>query len=398
MIPELFRLSRNPHAVRKPYPEDLNPTLSRAGHEAARECIAQWPDYDRTPLLELGTLGAQLNLARVWVKDESARFGLGAFKALGGAYAVYRLLEREILRREPGARVTERALREGEFAHITERITIACASAGNHGRAVAWGAQRFGANCIVYLYRGVSDTRKRAIQQFNAQVNRDSPNYDEAVRRAAADAAKNGWLIVSDTSYEGYTEIPRDVMHGYTLIAQEVLDQIDNERPTHVLVQAGVGGFAAAIAAYLWQELGAERPVIISVEPDGAACVMASIEHGARQPLENVSSILGGLNCGEVSLTAWDVLDQAVDYAVAIPDVSVPPAMHELRTPAPGDPVITAGESGAAGVAALRWLATDPEARREVGLSHLSRVLCFVTEGANDPLRYRELTTLSRYT
>jgi diaminopropionate ammonia-lyase len=236
-----------------------------------------------------------------------------------------------------------------------------------------------------------------AIEQLGATVVTTPPSYDAAVLQVAADAARNGpasgasnsyWHIVSDTGYDGYEDIPRDVMDGYTIIAQEALEQI-GEPPTHVFLQAGVGSFAAAVAQHLWLRLGNTRPTIIVVEPAGAACVQQSIIAGRPVVLPDVHSIMGGLCCGVVSSTAWDVLHSAADWTLSIPDSAIPPAMRALY-----DVNIVAGESGAAGAAALDHIASNPNLKEQIGLNEDSRVLFFITEGATDPVRWAELTGL----
>ena len=392
-------LVRNAHAQHGDYPRELETILSRAEHRAARAVIETWPSYTPTTLHDLSGLAQRLELGQVWLKDESTRFGLGAFKSIGGAYAVYRFLEAEIKRQQPNAVVTAKALIDGEFRELAEQITVACASAGNHGRAVAWGAQLFGARCIVYLYRDVSPGRAAAIERLGARVDLTSPNYDEAVRRVAADAQRNGWQIISDTAYEGYVDTPRDVMQGYTLLVEEVLEQLAGVRPTHVFLQVGVGGFAGAIANRLWQRLEADRPFIIVVEPTGAACLLEGIRAGQPVILPEVFSIMGGLSCAEVSLVAWEILRIAADWAVAIPDSAIPVMMRALHDGEGNDPSIIAGESGAAGAAALCCLCTDSAQRDRLGLHGNARVLLFSTEGATDPVTYASLTgqTLSAH-
>ena len=355
-----------------------------------KDVISALPGYAPTPLHELPHTAAQLGISRLWIKDESGRFGLGAFKSTGGAYAVYRLIAQLIQARDPTADVSVASLLRGALHQHTQRITIACASAGNHGRAVAWGAQLCGARCVVFLYQGVSAGRRSAIEQFGATVDSSAPNYDEAVRRCAAAAERNGWHIVSDTAYPGYTEIPRTIMQGYTLIAQEALEQLGGELPTHVLVQAGVGGFAAALISYLGNALSAHRPTFITVEPRGAACLQASLAAGQLVTLPSVSSIMGGLNCGEVSLVAWEILQNSVDLAFTIPDELSITAMRRLAQPLPGEPPIVAGESGAAGFAALL---ADP-GPLGANAAH-ARVLLFVTEGATDPQTWEQYTGLA---
>jgi diaminopropionate ammonia-lyase len=392
-------LVRNSHAQHGDHPRELETILSRAEHRAARAVIESWPGYSPTTLHNLKGLARRLGLGRVWLKDESTRFGLGAFKSIGGAYAVYRFLEEEIKRRQPNAVVTAKVMIDGEYRELTEQITIACASAGNHGRAVAWGAQLFGARCVVYLYRDVSPGRAAAIEQLGARVDLSSPNYDEAVRRVAADAQRNGWQIISDTAYDDYVDIPRAVMQGYTLLAEEVLEQLGGVRPTHVFLQVGVGGFAGAIANRLWQRLEGDRPIVIVVEPTGAACMLESIRAGQPVILQQVNSIMGGLRCGEVSLVAWEILRLAADWAVAIPDSAIPVMMRALHDGEGNDPSIIAGESGAAGAAALCCLCADSAQRDRLGLHGNARVLLFSTEGATDPATYASLTgqTLSAH-
>jgi diaminopropionate ammonia-lyase len=388
-------LVRNAQAQHGEYPRELEPILSRAGHRSARTVIETWPDYTPTRLHALAGLAARLELGQIWLKDESTRFGLGAFKSIGGAYAVYHFLESEIKRSQPNADVGAQALIAGAYRDITQNITVACASAGNHGRAVAWGAQLFGARCVVYLYQDVSPGRAAAIERLGARVDLSSPNYDEAVRRVAADAERNGWQVISDTAYEGYIDIPRDVMQGYTVLADEVLEQLGGVRPTHVFLQCGVGGFAGALANRLWQRLEEHRPVIILVEPTGAACFLESVRAAHRVTLPDVHSIMGGLGCAEVSLVAWDILRLAADWAVAIPDSAIPVMMRALHDGQGDDPSIIAGESGAAGAAALCCLCADQVQRDRLGLHGNARVLLFSTEGATDPATYARLTGLA---
>jgi diaminopropionate ammonia-lyase len=387
-LPDRARLLRNPHTVQGDYPDELRAILSLAEHRRARACIASLPDYQPTTLHCLNQAAREFELAAVWLKDESTRFGLGAFKSMGGAYAVYRVLEQHIRQLRPDAEISPRALIAGEHRDLTSQITFACASAGNHGRAVAWGAHLFGARCIVYLYQGVGEGRRAAIEALGAKVDCSSPSYDHGVRRVAIDAERAGWHVVSDTAYPGYMEIPRTVMQGYTVIAQEALEQLGDQRPTHVFLQAGVGGFAAAIAAHLWETLEA-RPRIVLVEPAGAACVLESLAAGRPVTLPESRTIMGGLNCAEPSLLAWEVLRPAADWAVAIPDNATIEAMRSLAQHG-----ITAGESGAAGFAALSLLCANPDQRKEIGIDQRARVLLFSTEGATDRSTYEALTGL----
>jgi diaminopropionate ammonia-lyase len=383
------RLLPNDDVVADDYPAALRQIISLAEHRRARDIITSWPGYQATKLHTLDRVATDLGLGTVWLKDESTRFGLGAFKSVGGAYAVYRVLEQRIRERHPNADVSPAVLIAGAHSDISSNITFACASAGNHGRAVAWGAQLFGARCVVYLYQGVSAGRRAAIESLGAIVDTTAPDYDYAVRKISQDAHRNGWLVISDTAYGNYRDVPRLVMQGYTVIAQEVLEQLGDRRPTHVLLQAGVGGFAAAIAAHIWESLGSQRPRFLVVEPEGAACVRECMAHGRFSALASSQSIMGGLNCAAASTIAWEILQQAADWSVTISDDESIAAMRKL-----GSIGITAGESGAAGFAALNSLAGDPAARAAVGFDQNARVLLFSTEGATDPATYHALTGL----
>jgi diaminopropionate ammonia-lyase len=358
--------------------------------EASAE-IRDWPGYAPTPLRDLDALAGALGVAAIRYKDEAERFGLGSFKALGGAYAVLRLAA-ERLEAETGERPSLRAIREGRFGDRLKGLTVVTATDGNHGRSVAWGAQMAGCRCRIYIHAGVSDGRKEAMEALGAEVVRIEGDYDESVHRCAADAEANGWFVVSDTSYDGYMDLPRHVMAGYSVMASEVLDQMAPDVPTHVFIQAGVGGVAAAVCARFWQVLGARRPRFVIVEPERAACLMATARAGkpTAVPLEE-ETMMAGLSCGEVSLLAWDVLaDGAADY-LTIGEDQVAPAMRLLAAGEAGGGRIVAGESAVPGLIGLMGVAADPALRETVGLTEDSRVLVFGCEGATDPEIYREI-------
>lgn len=356
--------------------------LPEGGYRRARAEITSWPGYAPTPLHALPIPG----LASVHFKDESGRFGLGSFKALGGAYAVCKLLGAELARRGTANNANGAALESGQFAHATEQITVTCATDGNHGRSVAWGAQRFGAPCVIFVHENVSQGRRDAIARYGAEIREVPGNYDDSVRAAQHAADENGWFVISDTSYPGYTEPPRDVMQGYRLMAEEALTQMGGV-PTHVFVPGGVGGVAAAVAVQLRAMCG-PGPRLIIAEPDQAACLTDSLAAGEAVTVSGaLDTIMAGLACGEPSLLAWQELERSAFAAMAIPDSAVAPAMRELAARG-----IEAGESGVAGLIALEAAMASPDARRDLGLSADSRVLIFGTEGATDPELYAELT------
>jgi diaminopropionate ammonia-lyase len=363
--PHPARLTLNPHVDNAgAYPDELRAILSLAAEAEARREIASWPGYTPTPLRDLAPLAREFDLAAIAFKEEHHRFGLRSFKALGGAYAVRKRA------RAPGG----------------PPAAVGCATDGNHGRAVAWGARAAGMRCIIYIHAGVSEGRAAAIRAFGAELRRVAGNYDDSVRMAAADAAREGWTVVSDTSWEGYEDIPRDVMQGYGVMVGEALAQ-SPALPTHVFVQGGVGGVAAATVAHLWERFGAARPRVIVVEPDKADCLTRSAEAGRVMRLTgDLDTIMAGLSCGEPSPLAWAVLDPGADAFMAIGDPAIAPAMRRLA-----DLGVVGGESGVAGLAALAIAARDMGMRGALGLDATSRVLLFGTEGATDPDLYESL-------
>ena len=359
----------------------------------ARDEITRWPGYAATPLVILRGLAAGAGIETIYYKDESTRFNLGSFKALGGAYAVLRLLTGEIERR-CGARHAETSdIVAGKYRGITGDITVTCATDGNHGRSVAWGASLFGCRCVIYVHETVSDQRVAAIAAYGAEVRRNPGNYDDAVRRAAANAAENSWFVVSDTSYEGYTDAPQNVMQGYALMVDEALQQLPaGELPTHVFVQGGVGGLAAAVCSHLWEHLNAHRPRFVVVEPVNAACLYESARHGCITVVRGgLETIMAGLACGEPSLIAWRTLSAGADDFMTIEDEPAAECMRILAAGIGGDMPIVAGESAVAGLAGMLLARQQRDARAALGLSSRSRVLVFGTEGDTDPQLYRRL-------
>ncbi|WP_426956911.1 diaminopropionate ammonia-lyase [Muricoccus radiodurans] len=376
-----FRLVRNP---RHGTPGVV--VLPEGGWRRARDAITAWPGYAPTPLVPLPDLAAALGLAALHYKDEAGRFGLGSFKALGGAHAVARLLSAELARQGIARAATPQDLESGRHAAATAGITVTCATDGNHGRSVAWGARRFGARCVIFVHPGVTAGRRDAMAALGAEIREVPGNYDDSVRAAEAAAREHGWHVVSDTSWPGYTEVPRDVMQGYRLMAEEALDALPAP-PTHAFVQGGVGGVAAAVSVALRARAKGAR--LIVAEPDRAACLLGSAEAGTPTAVTgDLDTLMAGLACGEPSLLAWQELERAAFAFMAVPDLAVPPAMRLL---ARREPPVVAGESAVAGLVALILAAQDGEARTTLGLGPESRVLLFGTEGATDPALYARL-------
>jgi diaminopropionate ammonia-lyase len=343
-------------------------------------------------LSELPGLATAAAVDRVWYKDEAGRFGLGSFKSLGGAYAVSRILIDEIAS-ATGEEPQVEDLLSGRYAELARGITVTCATDGNHGRSVAWGAREFGCGCVIYVHATVSEGRQQAIERYGATVVRTECNYDDSVRLAARDAERLGRVVVSDTSYPGYMGIPRYVMQGYTLLAEEAIDQLPTDAlPTHVFLQGGVGGFAAAVIATLWERLGPPRPRMLIVEPEHAACIFESVSAGRPTLVDgDLETLMAGLACGEVSLLAWEILQEGADDVLAVDDQAAVDCMRLLADGVGGDRPLVAGESAVAGLAGLLIARQDPALSDALGLSRTSRVLLIGTEGATDPEVYQQL-------
>ena len=385
---------RNPSAdPEAPYGPEERSVVSLARHRRVRREIESWPGYRPTPLRRLDDLARRTGVAEVRVKDEGGRFGLGSFKALGGAYGVFRAVAEEVADRSGEEPPAADELVRGRTDPEVRKVTVTCATDGNHGRAVAWGAEIVGCRCVVYLPTHVTETREEAIASHGARVVRVDGDYDDAVARAERDAAARGWIVVSDTSYEGYDRIPRAIMQGYTVMVAEVLDKLgEDPLPTHVFLQGGVGGLAAAVAGHFWERFGPERPRMVVVEPEEADGLYRTAGAGElREASGSLETLMGGLACRAVSPVAWTILTRGADAFVRIPDGAAVEAMRVLARGEGGDPPVVAGESGAAGAGALLRIGSDPEARRLLALDAESRVLLFITEGATDPGRYREL-------
>lgn len=383
LAPHPFRLFPNPNAGT---PGVV--VLPEGGFRRAKAEITSWPGYAPTPLLDLAAVARAAGIGSVQMKDEAPRFGLGSFKALGGAYAVAQVLGAELARRGVAARAGSADLVAGIYAAVTGGITVTCATDGNHGRSVAWGAQRFGCRCVIYVHATVSQGRVDAIARYGAEVRRVAGTYDDAVREAARVADAEGWFVISDTSYPGYTTVPVDVMQGYRVMADEALEQWQGAPPTHCFMQGGVGGAAAAVSVQLRGRV-VPRPMFIVAEPDKAACLLASAEAGEPVAIPgDLDTLMAGLACGEPSILAWQELARAADVFMAVPDEAAVECMRLLARQG-----IVAGESGVAGLAALLLAAADPAARAALNLGPASRVLLFSTEGATDPALYKSLVT-----
>lgn len=383
----------NPRATRADYPAELSAIMNIAQAHQSRQWLSSWRGIHRpaTPLYDLPDAAARCQVGRLCLKDESVRSPLGSFKALGAPIA----LVRQILRLHPDFEPA--AILTGRYAEALRGYTVISATDGNHGRGLAAAAQDAGCRCVIVLHAHVSPEREQAIAAYGADIVRIAGNYDESVQEAARLAAAHGWQVIADTSYDGYEDIPRDVMQGYGAIAEEIVEQTSAQRGragafTHVFLQGGVGGMAAGLASYFWEYHGPQRPCFISVEPAQADCLLQSAIQGRpAKATGTVDSVMAGLACGETSPLAWRFLQPCVDAFMTIEDEQAIEAMRTLAQGSERDTPIVAGESGVAGLAALEWLRSDPQRSEQVGLTAESRVLIISTEGATAPREYTRL-------
>ncbi|MDX8463026.1 diaminopropionate ammonia-lyase [Mesorhizobium humile] len=389
----MFLRNRHPDHRQPLTPEDAA-TLGLAGAAEAERFLAARDNHAETPLHALPALAGELGIGALHLKDEGKRLGLGSFKALGGAYAVMHLVLEEAGGRL-GRAVAVEDLHKPEVRAIAAGMTFACATDGNHGRSVAQGAGLVGARSVIFVHSGVSNERVAAIARFGAEMVRVAGDYDQSVREAARVAAERGWTVVSDTSWPGYERIPGLVMQGYTVIVREALKRLP-EPPTHVFLQAGVGGFAAAVAGHLAIVLGEDRPTVTVVEPARAACVYETAKAGRPVTIAHSKpTVMAMLECYEPSLVAWRVLSRLGDAFMTVDEEDAVSVMNRLARPAGNDPAIVSGESGGAGLAGLIRAAGDKKIRTALGLDSSSRVLIINSEGATDPGRYAELVGMA---
>jgi diaminopropionate ammonia-lyase len=373
-------IARNPRARRdRAYGPEQRQVIDPEGVPELLASLAACPVHKPTALHALPALAAELGIGELRVKDEGQRFGFGAFKALGGVHAVGMALAKAVQART-GRLPTFEAVMQGTHRAITAGFTFATASSGNHGRAVAAGARLFGNRCVIFLPAFAPAEKEAAIRARGAEVIRVDGDYEAAVEQCRRQAEANGWTIISDTSWDGYADTPRDVMRGYTVLAEEVLRQWP-AGPTHVFVQAGVGGLAAAVIGYLWAGC-TPRPQFIVVEPESADCWLQSNKAG-RPALAsgNADTAMGGLACREISPITWPVVGLGADWFMTITEAEVPPARQALAEPRAGDPAIASGPSGCAGFAGLLRVSRAPAVAAAMALGPDSRVLVVNSEG-----------------
>lgn len=351
-----------------------------------------------SPLKSLTHLAEMLGVGGIWVKDESQRMSLRSFKVLGGSFAIYRFIKAKL-----GLDHLEVPLAELSSPGVRAKLgdlTFAAATDGNHGRGVAWAAAQLGFKSVIYVHKFTSQARIQAIASLGARVEVIDGTYDDAVRQINLDAEQHGWHVISDTSWEGYQDIPKWVMQGYTTMFSEVQEQLAAQgfvKPTHIFVQAGVGALAAATIGFYAKRFGAERPKTAVVEPDRAACLYHSIEVGDGAPHNfpgDLNTIMAGLACGDPSPLAWSILKDYADVFMQCPDYVAGKGMRVYAVPLAGDSFIVSGESGAVTLGALLFAMQLPEytgLRERLELGPDSHILLLNTEGNTDPDHFRRV-------
>ena len=362
---ERFLINKNSNFNKK----KILQILSAEDIDIAYKTISSWDNYLSTPLILLNKLNEKLKLNKIFYKDESKRFHLKSFKALGGAYAVEKIIKGN------------------------DKNVISTATAGNHGRSVAWGAQKNGLECKIFISEFVSESRAKVMRNFGADVIRVKGNYEDSLNECIIQSNKNNWQIVQDVAWEDYKLVPKLTMAGYSVMMKETSEQIKNEKISHVILQAGVGGMAAAIVAGIARYLD-YVPQIIVVEPDSAACVLESINKGKIEKISiEKESIMGGMSCGEVSLVPWEILKNSVHFCVTVSDDYISKTVKYLANKEFSNDKIIGGECSTPGIVSLAGLNNDNETRKKINLNENSNVLIFGCEGDADEELYQKLLT-----
>ena len=347
--------------------EEILKNITKEQIDEAYLTISEWDSYRPTPLLLLNKLSKELNLNKIYYKDESKRFDLKSFKALGGAYAVEKVTKGN------------------------KDITVSTATAGNHGRSVAWGAKRLGLKCKIFISEYVSDARGKAMELLGADVVKVKGNYEQSLIECIKQSTENNWQIVQDVAWKDYMLVPTLTMAGYSVMMKEIVDQINNEKITHIFLQAGVGGMAGAMVA------GAARylenvPIMVVVEPDSAACVMESIKSGTIKKINiQRESLMGGMSCGEPSLVPWKILKKSVNNCISLPDDDIGKTMKLCANASFGDDNIIAGENSAPGIISLIASCNDENIKNKLNLNFNSNILLIGCEGDTDQEMYKKL-------
>ena len=346
---------------------DILSVLSKQDIDLAYKTISRWDNYFPTPLISLNKLSEKLKLNKIFYKDESKRFNLKSFKALGGAYAVERITKGN------------------------KEVVISTATAGNHGRSVAWGSKKLGLRCKIFISEYVSESRAQVMRNFGADVIRVNGNYENSLNECIKQSNLNNWQIVQDVAWHDYKFVPKLTMAGYSVMMKEISEQINNQQISHVILQAGVGGMAAAMVAGIARYLN-NVPKIIVTEPESAACVLESIKAGKIEKITiKKESLMGGMSCDEVSLVPWEILKNSVSHCVTVSDDYIAKIIKSLANCEFSDEKIVGGECSTPGIISLVGLCNDVEIKKKINLNKESNVLLFGCEGDADEELYQKL-------
>lgn len=375
--------------------------LSVKEAEKAKNFHSTFPIYKHTPLISLQSLAEKLQVKSIYLKDESKRFGLNAFKVLGASYAIANEIGRKI-----GKEITELSAESILSEDTKEKIgdiTFVTATDGNHGRGVAWTAKQLGQKAVVYMPKGSALERLENIRAEGAEAEITDMNYDDAVRLAQKMAEEKGWIVVQDTAWEGYEDIPKWIMQGYTTMGHEIMEQIP-EKPTHIFLQAGVGSMAGAMTGFFSNLYKEDKPIIVIVESTKADCLFQTAKADDGK-LHNVTgdmdTIMAGLACGEPCTIGWDVLKGYADAFIRCPEYAAADGMRILASPVKGDTAVTAGESGAAAFGCMANILMDEnlaEWKKLLKLDENAKILCISTEGDTDQKNYQDVVWGGKYT
>jgi len=346
---------------------DILNVLSKNDIDEAYNIISKWDNYSPTPLISLNKLSEKLGLNKIFYKDESKRFHLKSFKALGGAYAVEKVTKGN------------------------KEVVVSTATAGNHGRSVAWGSKKLGLKCKIFISEYVSEFRAEVMRSFGADVIRVKGNYDNSLKECIKQSKQNNWQIVQDVAWQDYKLVPKLTMAGYSVMMKEISEQINNQQISHIILQAGVGGMAAAMVAGIARYLD-HIPKVIIVEPESAACVLESIKVGKIEKISiKKESLMGGMSCDEVSLVPWEILKNSISHCVTVSDNYISKTVKLLANSKLSNEKIVGGECSTPGIISLVGLSNDAEIKKKINLNENSNVLLFGCEGDADEELYKRL-------
>ena len=384
-----------PFSILQQIPKYNKDLLKYTVHEAqnALRFHRSIPGYQATALESLDCKAKKAGIRALLVKDESTRFGLKAFKGLGGSYCMFRILC-ELLSLDPMT-ADYSTFTDEHIKEQCQKIEFATATDGNHGKGVSWAASLFGAKAHVYMPKGTVEARRQAIEAAgSATATITDMNYDDTVRYASAQAEENGWILIQDTAWDGYEQYPNWIIEGYLTMAEEIMNQSQGLMPTHIFLQAGVGSMAGGMESYFIERSGDVKPIVTIVEASAADCIYRSVQANDGQPHTldgNPETIMAGLNCGTPCKTIWPLLRDCSSFFASCKDQVTMEGMRSYRNPEGTDPLIISGESGAVTYGLVTYILEDEDLRNLYQIDNESVILLINTEGDTDPDKYKKI-------